>query len=114
MSSSYAFAITLAQPLPAVVETLRAALAAEQLGIVSEVDRQATLKAKRGLARALQRLLGVCSPRVAHALVTAEPDMAALLPCGASGSTSPAVHAALEGARAALLRVVARLGGQGD
>ena len=137
MSSSYAFAITLAQPLPAAVETLRAVLAAEQLGIVSEVDMQATLKAKRGLDSAPQRLLGVCAPRVAHALVTAEPDMAALLPCGASaheatpgqtrvllqdphvilpasGSTSPAVHAALEGARAALLRVVARLGGQGD
>ena len=65
MSPSYAFAITLAQPLPAAVETLRAALAAEQMGIVSEVDMQATLKAKLGIDSAPQRLLGVCSPKVA-------------------------------------------------
>lgn len=136
MSPSYAFAITLAQPLPAAVETLCAALAAEQMGIVSEVDMQATLKAKLGIDSAPQRLLGVCSPKVAHALVTAEPDIAALLPCGASAheatpgqtrvllqdprvilaasaSQNPAVRDALESARAALLRVVAALGGQG-
>ncbi len=58
MSPSYAFAITLAQPLPAAVETLRAALAAEQMGIVSEVDMQATLKAKLGIDSGPQRLMG--------------------------------------------------------
>lgn len=137
MSPSYAFAITLAQPLPAAVEALRAALAAEQMGIVSEVDMQATLKAKLGVDGPPQRLLGVCSPKVAHALVSAKPDIAALLPCGASaqeatpgqtrlliqdprvilsasGSANPAVREALEGARTAVLRVVAALGGQGD
>ena len=136
MSPSYAFAITLAQPLPAAIDTLRAALAAEQMGIVSEVDMQATLKAKLGIDSAPQRLLGVCSPKVAHALVTAEPDIAALLPCGASAhetppgqtrvllqdprvilaasaSQDPAIKAVLEDARLALLRVVTALGGQG-
>lgn len=33
MSPSYAFAITVAQPLPAAIETLRAALAAKQMGL---------------------------------------------------------------------------------
>lgn len=136
MSPSYAFAVEIAQPLSAAVETLRAALAAEQMGIVSDVDMQATLKAKLGLDSAPQRLLGVCAPKVAHALVSAEPDLAALLPCGASaheaspgttrvllqdprlilansGSQNPAVREALEGARTALLRVVTALGGQG-
>ena len=126
----YAFTVELEQPLPAAVETLRAALAAEQMGIVSEVDVQTTLKAKLGLDTHPQRLLGVCSPRVAHALTTAEPDIAALLPCGcgvseptpgrtrialqdprviAALSESAEVRAACELARAALRRVVDRL-----
>ena len=97
---------------------------------------QATLKAKLGIDSAPQRLLGVCSPKVAHPLVTAEPDLAALLPCGASAheatpgqtrvllqdprvilaasaSQDPAVQAVLEEARGAVLRVVVALGGQG-
>jgi uncharacterized protein (DUF302 family) len=52
------------------------------MGVVSEVDVQATLKAKLGLDSHPQRLLGLCSPRMAHALLSAEPDIAALLPCG--------------------------------
>lgn len=127
---AYAFAVELDQPLPEAVETLRVALAAEQMGIVSEVDVQATLKTKLGLDTHPQRLLGVCSPRTAHALLGAEPDIAALLPCGAGAaeavpgrtrivlqdprviaahSTDPAVHAACEQARATLERVLARL-----
>lgn len=82
MSTPYAFAIDLSLPLAPAVEALRAALAAEQMGIVSEVDVQATLKAKMGLDAHPQKLLGVCSPKVAHALMGAEPDIAALLPCG--------------------------------
>ncbi|WP_341893062.1 DUF302 domain-containing protein [Variovorax sp. YR752] len=126
----YAFAIELAQPLGAAIERLRAALAAEQMGIVSEVDVQATLKAKLGLDSHPQKLIGVCSPGIAHALMGAEPDIAALLPCGcgvseatagrsrivlqdprviALHSDNAAVHAACERAHAALQRVVQRL-----
>jgi len=130
MTTPYAFAVELDQPLPQAVETLRAALMAEQMGIVSEVDVQATLKAKLGLDTHPQKLLGVCSPQVAHALMGAEPDIAALLPCGcgvaeaqpgrtrivlqdprviAALSSHPAVRAACEQAHAALRRVVDRL-----
>ncbi len=126
----YAFTVELDQALPAAVETLRAALATEQMGIVSEVDVQATLKARLGLDTHPQRLLGVCNPRIAHALTTAEPDIAALLPCGcgvaeptpgrtrialqdprviAALSESAEVRAACEMAHAALRRVVDRL-----
>ena len=130
MSIPYAFAVELAQPLPQALETLRAALAAEEMGIVSEVDVQATLKARLGLDVHPQRLLGVCSPRIAHALMTVEPDIAALLPCGC-GMSEPVpgrmrivlqdpraigalaaeagVRPACELAHAALRRVVGRL-----
>jgi len=82
MHIPYAFAIELPQSLDQAIATLRDALAAEQMGIVSEVDVQATLKHKLGLDSHPQKLLGVCSPRVAHALMSAEPDITALLPCG--------------------------------
>lgn len=130
MNTAYCFAVDLPQPLPAALETLRAALAAEQMGVVSEFDVQATLKAKLGLESHPQRLLGVCSPKIAHMLLGAEPDIAALLPCGcglseatpghtrvvlqdprviAAASGKPEVRAACELASAAVRRVADRL-----
>ena len=130
MATPYAFAVDIAQALPQAIDTLRAALTAEQMGIVSEVDVQATLKAKLGLDSHPQKLLGICSPKIAHALMGAEPDIAALLPCGggaaeptpgrtrivlqdprviAALSDSAEVRAACELAHAALRRVVDRL-----
>jgi hypothetical protein len=92
MHTAYCFALDLPQALPAALTTLRAALAAEQMGIVSEVDVQATLKNKLGLESHPQRLLGVCAPQIAHALLSAEPDIAALLPCGCGLSKPPPGH----------------------
>ncbi len=127
---TYALTIEVPQPLAAAIDTLRAALATEQMGIVSEVDVQATLKAKLGLDSHPQKLLGICSPKVAHAILSAEPDMGAMLPCGcgvseatpgvtrialqdpcviAAATADPAVRAACDVAAAALQRVVARL-----
>jgi uncharacterized protein (DUF302 family) len=77
MSPTYAFVIELPQALPAAVDNLRAALAEEQMGIVSEVDVQATLKNQLGISSHPQKLLGVCGPKIAHALLQAEPDIAA-------------------------------------
>ncbi len=132
MHTPYAFAIELPQPLGAAIESLRAALAAEQMGIVSEVDVQATLKTRLGLDSHPRKLLGICSPRIAHTLMTAEPDIAALLPCGggaaeatpgctrivlqdprviAALSDNAEVRAACELAHAALRRVADRLAG---
>lgn len=130
MTTPYAFTIELSRPLTVAVEALRAALLAEQMGVVSEVDVQATLKTKLGLDSHPQKLLGICSPQLAHALLTAEPDIGALLPCSCSvsevaprrtrvalqdpgviarSSANAEVHAVCEEAAAALLRVLARL-----
>ncbi|MFP5462911.1 MAG: DUF302 domain-containing protein [Gammaproteobacteria bacterium] len=130
MSTPYAFTVELAQPIGPAMDTLRAALAAEQMGIVSEVDVQATLKAKLGLDSPPARLVGVCSPRIAHQLMSIDPDIAALLPCGcgvselapgrtrialqdprmiAAASGTAEVAEAVEEVRAALERVAARL-----
>lgn len=127
MSNSYSIAVELGQPLAAAIDTLRAALTAEQMGIVSEVDVQATLKSKLGIDSHPQKLLGICSPKAAHSVMTAEPDFASLLPCGCSAaettpgrtritlqdprmlialSANPAIRDTLETVHAALARVV--------
>ncbi len=61
MTTPNAFAIELTLPPPAAIEAWRAALGVEQMGIVSEVDMQATLKTKLGLdCHPLSRYL--CGP----------------------------------------------------
>jgi len=54
---------------------------AHKLGIVSEVDVQATLKNKLGEDIAPYRILGACNPGMAKKIIEAEPTAGALLPC---------------------------------
>ncbi len=65
MTTPYGFAIELSLPLPlsAATDALRAALAADQTGVVSEVDVHARLEAKLGLDSQRQKLLGTALGR---------------------------------------------------
>jgi uncharacterized protein (DUF302 family) len=78
----YALSVELTQPIDQAIATLKAALAENKMGVVSEVDVQAIMKAKMDHEIAPYRLLGICSPGIAKRALAADRDVGALLPCG--------------------------------
>jgi len=62
------------------LSAVRAALADQGFGVLTEVDVQQTLRQKRGLT-SLHRILGACHPVLAKQALRLERDAGLLLPC---------------------------------
>jgi uncharacterized protein (DUF302 family) len=79
--STYTITTTLNQPYATAVDAVRAALGDQGFGVLTEIDLQATLKAKLDVDIEPQIILGACRPPLAYEAIQAEPSIAAVLPC---------------------------------
>ena len=88
---SYGTQITLEEPFGEAVARVRAALAAQGFGVLTEIDVTATLQAKLGEQMEDYVILGACNPPFAHQALEVDRSIGLLLPCNV------VVRAAAEG-----------------
>jgi uncharacterized protein (DUF302 family) len=78
---SYGTSVTLQQPFADVIPAVKAALATQGFGVLTEIDVQATMKAKLGEDMPAYVILGACNPPLAHRALSSEASIGLLLPC---------------------------------
>ena len=74
-------AVILSEPFADAVDNVKAALSAVGFGTLTEIDMQATLKAKIDNDIEPMVIIGACNPTLASRALEADPQIGVLLPC---------------------------------
>ena len=93
---SYGTSITLDAPFAEAVARVRAALAGQGFGVLTEIDVTATMQAKLGEQMEDYVILGACNPPFAHQALDIDRSIGLLLPCNVvvrAGSDGTVVEA---------------------
>ena len=78
---SYTFNTVLPITCAEAIEKATAALKQEGFGVLTDIDVQATMKAKINQEMLGYRILGACNPTLAFRAIQAEPRIGSMLPC---------------------------------
>ncbi|GAB3159959.1 DUF302 domain-containing protein [Micromonospora sonneratiae] len=78
---TYDISVRIEADFSSTVERVRAALADQGFGVLTEIDMRATLHAKLGVELENYLILGACNPQLAYAAVEIDRNIGLLLPC---------------------------------
>jgi uncharacterized protein (DUF302 family) len=87
---SYGTSVTLNLPFADAVGRVRAALAGQGFGVLTEIDITATLRARLGEQMEDYLILGACNPPAAHQALGIDRSIGLLLPCNVVVRAIPA------------------------
>src|ERR1035441_754775 len=76
-----AIEVTVEIPIGPAEAAVRAALADQGFGVLTEIDVPNTFKEKLGIDRPPLKILGACNPDLAHRALEIDPSASLLLPC---------------------------------
>ena len=80
-STVFEESVVLSGTVPEAIESVKAALAEQGFGALTEIDMQATLRSKIGKEIDPYVIIGACNPKLASAALEVDPQIGVLLPC---------------------------------